>query len=41
MLQKVMYKQTGQPIRNGQISRNIQPAKTESRRNRQSEQTNC
>ena len=25
---------TGQPRRNGQVSRNIQPAKTESRRNR-------
>lgn len=31
--------QTGQPRRYGQVSRNIQAAKTESRRNRKFEQT--
>ena len=30
----IICQQTGQPRRNGQVSRNIQPAKTKSRRNR-------
>ena len=35
----IIYQQIGQPKGNEQISRNIQPAKNESRRNRQVEQT--
>ena len=36
---EVIFQWTGQPIRNGQISRNIQSSKTKSERNKQSEQT--
>ena len=39
LLQTVICQQIGQLKRNGHISRNIQLAKTESRRNRQFEQT--
>ena len=39
ILQTVLGQQIEQPGRNGQISRNIQLSKTESERNRQSEQT--
>ena len=38
LLQFRMIGQTGQPRRNGQIARNIQPAKTESRGNGQLKQ---
>ena len=40
MQQTVIYQQIGQPRRNGQISRNVKITKTQSGRNRQSEQTN-
>ena len=40
ILWTIIYQQIGQPRRNGQISRNIPPSKTESGRNSQSEQTN-
>ena len=39
VLWTVICQQNGQPRRNEQIFRNIQPSKTESGRNRQSEQT--
>ena len=38
--EQLYAKQILQPRRNGQISREIQPTKTESRRNRSIEQTN-
>ena len=39
ILWTVICPQTGQPRRNGPVSRNIQPAKNESRRNRKFKQT--
>ena len=39
LLQATIYQQIGQPRGNGQMSRNIQSSKTESERNRKSEQT--
>ena len=40
ILQTAIRQKSGQPRRNGQISRKIHTAKTESRRNRQFEHTN-
>jgi len=39
ILWTILCQQIWQPRRNGQLSRDIQPAKTESRRNRSTEQT--
>ena len=39
ILRTVICQYIGQPVRNVQFSRNMQPAKTESRKNRQVEQT--
>ena len=40
ILWTIILQQIWQPRRNGQLSRDLQPAKTELRRNRSTEQTN-